>query len=399
MSIIQKQRGILAVRAEASDVMAEIQELNAAHADWRDRESAKVKKLEANLVEMEQRLAERDLMPRGGAGQTSSMASAVSLAADLNKDGTFQQFAAGSIKECGVKVSATKLLNVQANVIRYDSGDLAVRENVGVIEPARRRRWLRDRLTTVTTTGGTVEFSREASGTTNNADVVGAGSPFVHEGADKPESVIEWDLLDLKVPTIATYVRASRQILSDAGELGRIIDRYLRHFLELKLEQQIITGTGTGAQMKGLTHADNRVAFTPTSGDTGIESISRALGTLANSYEIQANLVILNPVDYRAMQRTRAVTDGQFLWGDPNGANSEQVWAVDIHQTPAMTQGSFAITDTEQVGTFRLREDAQIMTGYTGNQFTQNLVTILGELRALLTVERPTATMYGSLTQ
>ncbi|MEQ8195615.1 MAG: phage major capsid protein, partial [Rhodospirillales bacterium] len=310
MTAIRNHRGILAVRAEASDVMAEIRELNAAHADWRDRESAKVKALEANLIEMEQRLAERDLAPRGGARRSPGAA----LADKLAKDDGWGAVADKRSTKTSIGVGAGTMLDVQANTIRYDSGGLNVTDGQReIVSGMERRRWLRDRIAMIPTTGGAVEFTRELT-FTNNAAPQGGNSPFEHEGVAKAESVLTYEQVELKVPTVAHFIKSSRQILGDVPLLRQTLDSRLLYGLEVVLENQILNGTGVGANMSGLTKSGNFTAFTPTSGDTAIDSINRALAALETN-EAQPDVVVMHPTDFRAMQRVKASGSGEFLFG------------------------------------------------------------------------------------
>src|SRR3546814_15691773 len=75
----------------------------------------------------------------------------------------------------------------------------------------------------------------------------------------------------------------------------------LLYGLELAIESQIITGQGTGANMSGLTKSGNFTAFTPSSGDSALDSINRALGAIETA-DGGPSLVILHPLDFRAAQ-------------------------------------------------------------------------------------------------
>jgi len=393
MNAINHPRGILAVRAETDVAVAvakALAEFGTEFKAHKDRTDAEIARLVATIAELEQR--------QPGASLSAMPGGSAALASTLMKSDAFQAVASKRSLSTSIDVKAGNLLPRIEAAITYDSGGLDTRENVGIVLPPQRRRWLRQLLNQGNATGGSVEFSQETANVVNGADVVGGGSPFQHENVAKAPSVLEWALVEAKIPTIATYIEASRQILADVAELRNVIDTRLRYFLELKLEQQLVAGTGAGSQMKGLTHIDNRVLFTPSSGDTGIDSISRALGILADTYEIIPDLVILSNTAYRAMQRTKAVDSGVYLWGGPGGADTQRIWEIPIHPTPAMAASQFAVTSVEQLGTFRMREDARVEVGYTGSQFTSNMVTILAEIRALLTVERKTATLSGALT-
>ena len=204
-------------------------------------------------------------------------------------------------------------------------------------------------------------------------------------------------LVDEKVSTIANTVVASTQILSDAPALGQLLDARLKYFLKVKLDQQIIAGTGVGSQMNGLTKAGNYTSFSPTSGETGLDSINRALGVLETN-EAVGDVVVLNPWDYRSLQRIKGAVEGAYVFGSPSGANDENVWAVEVLPSNAVSAGNFLALDTTQLGALFLREDASVQLGYTGSQFTQNLVTILAECRAVIGVMRSQAVVYGALT-
>src|SRR3546814_16994844 len=60
-----------------------------------------------------------------------------------------------------------------------------------------------------------------------------------------------------KIPTIAHFIKASKQILADVNSLRMTLSNRLLYGLELAIESQIITGQGTGANMSGLTKSGN----------------------------------------------------------------------------------------------------------------------------------------------
>ncbi|MEQ8249429.1 MAG: phage major capsid protein, partial [Alphaproteobacteria bacterium] len=298
------------MRAEASEVTTALRELTVECDAWRDRESAKIKTLEANLVEMEQRLAERDLAPRGGARRSPGAA----LADKLTKADGWGSVADKRLSKTSVAVDAGTMLSVQANTVKYDNGGFNVNDRQAeIVSGMQRKRWLRDRIAMIPTTGGAVEFTRELA-FTNNAAPQGGGSPFEHEGVAKAESSITYEQVELKVPTVAHFIKASRQILGDVPLLRQTLDSRLLYGLEVVLENQILNGTGVGANMSGLTKSGNHTAFTPTSGDTAIDSINRALAALETN-EAQPDVVVMHPTDFRAMQRVKASGSGEFLFG------------------------------------------------------------------------------------
>ena len=92
--------------------------------------------------------------------------------------------------------------------------------------------------------GNALEYVKE-TGFTNNAGMVA-------EGAKKPESSMKFDLVSTTAKVVAHYMKASRQILSDASQLASLIDGRLRYGLAFKEEQQLLNGDGTGQNLLGI---------------------------------------------------------------------------------------------------------------------------------------------------
>src|SRR3546814_12033202 len=100
--------------------------------------------------------------------------------------------------------------------------------------------------------------------------------------------------------------------------------------------------------MSGLTKSGNFTAFTPSSGDSALDSINRALGAIETADGVPS-LVILHPLDFRAAQRIKASGGSEeYLFGSPSGANGANVWNTQIHTTPAMTPGKFIALRSEE---------------------------------------------------
>src|SRR5919112_2160010 len=107
-----------------------------------------------------------------------------------------------------------------------------------LLEIPQRRLTIRDLITPGRTSSSSFEYVRQ-TGFTNNAAIVA-------ESAAKPESSLAWDLVVSAVATIAHWMQASRQILSDAPQLQRFIDGQLRYGLKLREEAQLLKGSGSG---------------------------------------------------------------------------------------------------------------------------------------------------------
>jgi Sec-independent protein translocase protein TatA len=87
----------------------------------------------------------------------------------------------------------------------------------------------------------------EGNGFTNSAATVSETT-----GPTKPQSDIQFDLVTAAVTTMAHFVLATRQILSDVPMLQSYIDGRLRYGLGYVEDNQILNGAGTGTDLNGI---------------------------------------------------------------------------------------------------------------------------------------------------
>jgi hypothetical protein len=69
----------------------------------------------------------------------------------------------------------------------------------------------------------------------------------------------------------------------------------------------------------------------------------------------------------------------------------EQVFGVDVLQSTQFTAGVGVLFDTTLYGRAVVRESLVTRIGYSGTDFTQNIVRLLSEERPTQTIERPQA--------
>lgn len=271
------------------------------------------------------------------------------------------------------------------------AGDLiAPDRRSGILQIPDRRMTVRDLLTPGTTDSNVIQYVIETA-YTNSAAIVA-------EGAAKPKSELTFDLVQKTVSKIATYVKASTEILQDASMLRSFVDFRLRYMLSYVEEQQLLNGSGVGNNLHGVyTQATAFAAPITIATPTRIDILRLAMlqGALAL---FPSTGIVLNDADWAAIELQKDA-DGRYLIGNPQGTISPTLWGLPVVTTQAMT------ADTFLVGAFKL--GAQIfdrvraaITVATENEddFIKNMVTILIEERLGLAVYRPQAFIKGDLT-
>lgn len=259
----------------------------------------------------------------------------------------------------------------------------------GIVAQPDRRLTIRDLITPGQMSGNSLEYVRE-TGFTN------AAAP-VAETELKHQSDIEFELVTTSAKVIAHYVKASRQILSDAPMLASYIDNRLRYGLAYAEEQQLLNGDGTGQNLLGIIpQATAYSAPTTIDGATTIDTLRLAMLQAALA-EYPATGHVLNPIDWATIELQKDDL-GRYIVGNPQGTIAPTMWGLPVVATQAIEQGQFL------TGAFRLgaqlfdRWQARVEVA-TENEddFVKNLVTILAEERLALAVYRPEAFIYGSI--
>lgn len=383
---------------ELTDIQAAIEQHAATTADTIATQASTIAKLtreldgvKADLSVLEQKASEIDFNPML-AGSRSNLASS------LVSNDMWQQVANKKTTRTQVEVKTSELLGLETkNTVTGNDGSFGPKTHAGIYGGLERRRFLIDYLNIIPVLTGSVEYTKESS-FTNNAAPQAGGSPLEWEGQNKAESALVYTLEDLRIPTIAHFVKASNQVLADVPQLRNILDGRLRYGLSVKLDSQIINGTGANANMAGLTKSGNFTAFTPTTGESAIDSINRAIASLETN-EAAPTLVLLNPTTWRSLQRVKSGGSEEYLFGSPSGQNRESIWNVEVLPTNAIAAGKLLVIDAATLGEFYLRQDATIDVGFVNDDFTKNLVTIRGEMRGAVAVVRAEAVIFGDITQ
>jgi HK97 family phage major capsid protein len=259
--------------------------------------------------------------------------------------------------------------------------------SVDPVMMVRRPLTIRNLLTAVQTTSGSIEYPRQTV-RTNNAAVV-------TEGSEKPESDIAFELVTVPVRTIAHWVRQSKQIMDDAPRLQSVIDGELRYGLQLTEEAEILEGDGTGVHIHGIIpQADAYDPSRSQDGDTMIDVIAHAIAQ-AKVALLPATGIVMNDDDVEFLKVIKN-SNGDYILGGPAAGPLTSLWGVPLVGTPAMTQGEFLVGAFRDGAKLHDRMDATVLvSSEDGDNFRKNLVTVLAEERTALEVTRPQAFIYG----
>lgn len=337
---------------------------------------AKVEAVSANLLELEQKLASKVL---SGGEAPKSLGQIITASAE------YKSFAEGR----------TAKMRVEANTITGQAGSpvensniLVAPQRLGMIGGAFSALRIRDVVPAATTSSNAVEYTRELAWTNDAAETA--------EGAAKPESDLTFELKTANIRTIAHFIKASKQILDDAPMLQSYIDTRMRYGVDYREDRQFINGNGVGQNIEGMTYSGNFTAFTPTSGDTALDSLSRAQDAILAA-DYAATAILMNPADWGKIARLKDDI-GNYIVGNPLGMIVPMAWGLPVVLSNGVTSGKFLMAN------FQIAYGIVDRMGTVVEMFEQddtnvqkNLLTIRAEKRSCMTALRPASTRYGNL--
>jgi HK97 family phage major capsid protein len=162
----------------------------------------------------------------------------------------------------------------------------------GILDPGQQSITIADLMPRIPTTTNLIEFTSENSHTD-------ATAIQVNEGDVKGESALGFALLYAPVRTVASWIPCSTQILSDAPALQNYVSSRLLYFNALKVERELLLGSGVGTEINGL--VTQATAFDTTqvtvATDTYIDVLGLALTQCAASL-FEPDGIVLNPKDW-----------------------------------------------------------------------------------------------------
>jgi HK97 family phage major capsid protein len=298
----------------------------------------------------------------------------------------FKSFVEGRTSKARVELKNT-ITGQSGSPLANDSTIIAPQRQVGIVPGAFRTLRVRDILPSGVTNSNLVEYTRELAFTNNAAETA--------EAATKPESALTFELAEAPVKTVAHWLKLSKQVMDDAPALASYVDTRLRYGVELRIDQQLLNGNGTGQNIAGMTKSGNFTAFTPVSGDNAIDSINKAIYAVQLA-DFAPTAIVLNPADWGAIERTKSTTgEYEFM---PNQALGAVLWGLPVVVTNTMTQGKFMVGAMDIAYQVWNRQGVTVeMSEADDTNFQKNLVTVRAEARMALAIYRPASVQYGDL--
>lgn len=249
----------------------------------------------------------------------------------------------------------------------------------GTIGIARRRPFMRN-IVNVGTTGK--EFAKWVEKTN-----VEGGAGMTAEGAKKSQSSFQWVTRKEEVRKVTDFIKVTKEALEDIDEAEADIRSELVEAVELKLDEQFITGDGTGDNIKGIGAWATAFAAGALAGTyiapSEVDVISAAAHIMINN-NFQADVVLISPLDAAKIASDKG-NDNHYTIPPFVARDGRMISGLAVVENPGIAAGTAYVMDSSKVK-IRFRKNLELYVGYENDDFTKNLVTFLAEIRACLFV-------------
>ena len=231
-------------------------------------------------------------------------------------------------------------------------------------------------------------------------EVVGEGdADMTAEGVKKNQMDADFAVATESIKKITAFIKVSEEMLEDVDFMASYINNKLLQRINLKIDQQLLAGTGT-AQLNGIITLATAYAagsFAETITNANIFDVLRTAIDQVIVANHNPNYIVMHPSDVTAMGLTKNL-DGDYLFPTFVMPNGQQVAGLPIVSNSGMTQGKFLVMDGTKA-TVYFKNGVKIETGWESDDFVKNLRTILAEVRLCLVIENNDRTgfVYGDI--
>jgi HK97 family phage major capsid protein len=223
---------------------------------------------------------------------------------------------------------------------------------------------------------------------------VEGGSAMTAEGAAKSQTDFDLVVASANVKKVTAYIKVTKEMLDDVALLRSEIDQELTELINLRIDDQLLNGTGLTVNLTGI--VTNATAWAAGAFALAIPAPTNydVLATAINQVRVnlfEPTYIVMHPTDVTKMKLSKA-PDGHYVLPPFSSVDGTTVEGIRVVANTGVTIDKFLVGDFTKSGV-RFKEGLTINVGYENDDFTKNLVTILAEARL---VQRVKSNHYGA---
>lgn len=202
------------------------------------------------------------------------------------------------------------------------------------------------------------------------------------EGAKKSQSDFTYVERNLALENVTHFIKVSTKMLSQPAYIVQAVRNRLLRKLALKKQQQILSGTGTAPEIKGIKeYATAFVAgsFATSVADANLSDLIRVLVAqiAQNADDFMPNYVIMSHKRLADMDLDKA-SDGHYILPPFATLDNRIVAGVRVIASNEFTDDELLVGDFSKAN-YVTKNQIGISIGLDGDDFTKNMRTLLVE--------------------
>lgn len=291
------------------------------------------------------------------------------------------------IKEAVEKGSMLALDTKDTTINDDYAGDYALTDfDTEVDRTVRKRYGILENTNSGSTTGKFVTYVQQTAA---------SKTAWTREAGEKQEGEPQWEEVSEEVKKIASYVKVSKEMLSDLSFIRAEINNDLMLSIREGIEDALLNGGSPGSITGLLTLgmglppfiAGSFAASIPNANITDLIRVAQAQIESAN---FTPTHVVMNPEDIAKLQLTKG-TDSTYTYPmylpTQDGSGEMRVAGMRVISSTYMAQDKYLIGDLSKVSV-RFKENIAMSVGLDRDDFTRNMITILAEARLVQYVKK-----------
>lgn len=220
----------------------------------------------------------------------------------------------------------------------------------------------------------------------------------VAEDGSKPQMSAEPELVTTSLKKVAAIIKVTDEMIEDYPRLASVVQERGVYAKDLAVEDQLINGAGSGADLEGLLNAGISTDTYANGADAQAkaEAIYEAAMKIKADTGYDADAVILNPADWEGIRLAKDANEqylgGGFFqnaYGNGGYGLTPDLWGMRVALSSYVTEGTIIVGAFRQASAVAVKGGTRVTTGYDGSDFSHDRVTLRIEERVALEVFAP----------
>jgi HK97 family phage major capsid protein len=197
------------------------------------------------------------------------------------------------------------------------------------------------------------------------------------------------------VRKIAVWLPVTDEQFEDEPRARDYVNNRLPYMVQAKLDSQLLQGSGTAPQMKGVENVSG-IQTQALGSDSIPDAVYKAARKIRDSGFAEPNVIFIAPAKWESV-RLLKTADGQYIWGHPSMVGPATLWGIPVVETTAVTSTKAILGDFANYAELAMKRGLDVqVTNSHGTLFVEGKLAIRADLRACAVFYRPSA--FASVT-